>query len=195
MEKSDSQKLLSATIRAELANHRVQSLPLKGLRAAAVLIPLRLYGGELKILLTRRTDHLNHHAGEISFPGGGIDATDPDDWAAALRETHEEIGVSPTLVEPLGQLDDCYSIHGYRVSCYVGMLPEELDFLPNPSEISELIELPLSTLNDPLIYHQEDWEHQGRSVPVDFFTLEEHVIWGMTGGILKQLLQRFAPLL
>ncbi len=187
--------MIAATLRAALANHAAKTLPLKGMRAAAVLVPLRLHEGALQLLLTRRTEHLSHHAGEISFPGGGINAADTDDWAAALRETQEEIGVSPGLVAPLGRLDDCYSIHGYRVSCHVGLLPAELDFALDPGEIAELIELPLTRLNDPAIYHQEDWQHEGRSQPVDFYALDGYVIWGMTAGILKQLLQRLAPLL
>ncbi len=182
-------------IRAELAGHRVAKLPLQGMRAAAVLVPLRLHRGELHLVLTRRSDELPHHAGEISFPGGGVDATDADDWAAALRETSEEIGVDPARVEHLGRLDDCYSIHNYRVSCHVGLLPTPQDFILAPGEIAELIELPLAALNDPDIYHQEDWLHRGRQIPVDFFTLHEHVIWGMTAGVLKQLLEWLTPLL
>jgi len=183
------------TLRAALARHPVKKLPRRDMRAAAVLVPLRLHEGGLKLLLTQRTDHLSHHAGEISFPGGGIDAADVSAWAAALRETEEEIGVVPHLVEPLGELDDCYSIHDYRVSCHVGLLPAQLEFSLNPGEIAELIELPLTALKDPTVYHQENWQHKGRSIPVDFYTLDGYVIWGMTGGILKQLLQRLEPLL
>ena len=187
--------LMTATmLRSTLASFAVRSLPLKGMRAAAVLVPLRLRNGELQLVLTRRSDHLPPHGGEISFPGGGVDPLDGDDWSAALRETHEEIGVKPDLVEPLGRLDDCYSIHDYRVSCHVGLLPAELDFCLEPGEVAELIELPLAALADPRIYHQENWQHAGRSMPVDFYTLERCVVWGMTGGILKQLLQRLAPL-
>ena len=145
--------------------------------------------------MTRRTEQLPHHAGEISFPGGGVEPPDRDDWATALRETQEELGVEPRQVEYLGRLDDCYSIHDYRVSCHVGLLPVPLDFSLEPGEIDELIELPLVALNDPAVYHQENWQHQGRSLPVDFYTLDGYVIWGMTGGILRQLLQRLAPLL
>jgi 8-oxo-dGTP pyrophosphatase MutT (NUDIX family) len=187
--------MIASRLKAELAGHAIKSLPRNEMRAAAVLVPLRLQEGALNLLLTQRTDHLPSHAGEISFPGGGIDVSDPDDWAAALRETQEEIGVDPSLVEPLGQLDDCYSIHNYRVSCHVGLLPTELEFSLNADEITELIELPLASLNDPAVYHQENWQHKGRSVPVDFYTLDGYVVWGMTGSILRQLLQRLSPLL
>lgn len=187
--------MTAGQIRTALAGHRVEPLPLGSMRPAAVLVPLRLHRGEPHLLLTRRSEELPHHAGEISFPGGGVDAGDVDDWAAALRETHEEIGVEPARVEHLGRLDDCLSIHDYRVSCHVGLLPTPLDFVLAPDEIAELIELPLAELNNPDIYHQENWRHRGRELPVDFYVLHDRIIWGMTAGILKQLLQRLAPLL
>ncbi len=182
-------------LKVALADHAVKELPQRKIRAAAVLVPLRLRNGKLQLILTRRTEHLPHHAGEISFPGGGVDPQDIDDWATALRETQEEVGVAPDQVEYLGRLDDCYSIHNYRVSCHVGLLSADIDFSLDPGEIAELIELPLAALSDPQIYHQENWQHQGRNMPVDFYTLDGNVIWGMTGGILKQLLQRLSPLL
>lgn len=182
-------------IRLELAQHPSVNLPLGKMRAAAVLVPLCFRDEGVHLLLTRRTDHLAHHAGEISFPGGSVDRQDTDDWDTALRETHEELGVLPSQVEPLGRLDDCYSIHDYRVSCHVGLIPADIDYRLEPGEIDELIELPLEALNDPLIYHQESWQHKGRSVPVDFYTLNGYVVWGMTGGVLRQLLQRLNPLL
>lgn len=187
--------MIAAKLRSALGPHEISALPLNEMRAAAVLVPLRLRNGSLSLVLTKRTEHLTHHAGEISFPGGGINPEDSDDWAAALRETEEEIGVNPRQVVPLGRLDDCYSIHDYRVSCHVGLLPAELEFSLDPGEIAELIELPLAGLNDPRVYHQENWQHQGRSLPVDFYRLDGHVIWGMTGSILKQLLQRLSHLL
>lgn len=182
-------------IRRQLASFPVRELPLNGMRPAAVLVPLRMHEGEPHLVFTRRTDHLPHHAGEISFPGGGVDPDDCDDWAAALRETFEEIGVHREQVEPLGRLDDCYSIHGYRVSCHVGMVVPDAKFTLEPGEIAELLELSLRRLNDPQIYHQENWQHQGRQVPVDFYSLDGQVVWGMTGGVLKQLLLRLKPLL
>ncbi|WP_020674638.1 CoA pyrophosphatase [Geopsychrobacter electrodiphilus] len=184
-----------AELKGVLAEPQIKILPQRQMRAAAVLVPLRLCAGELQLILTRRTDHLTHHAGEISFPGGGVEPLDDDDWATALRETREEIGVEPDQVEHLGRLNDCYSIHKYRVSCHVGLLPTELEFVVETGEIAELIELPLRALNNPQIYHQEDWQHRGRSIPVDFYTLDGYVIWGMTGTILKDLLQRLVPLL
>ncbi len=182
-------------IRDVLRRHELTRLPCAGMRAAAVLVPLRLNAGALQLLLTRRTAHLSRHAGEISFPGGGVDPQDADDWAAALRETEEELGVDASRIELLGRLDDCYSIHDYRVSCYVGLLQPVQEFRLEPGEIAELIELPLAALGKPQVYHQEDLQHEGRPLPVDFYTLDGYVIWGMTGGILTQLLERLGPLL
>lgn len=187
--------MIAAAIRTELARYDVKTLPQGNMRAAAVLVPLRLKEGALQLLLTRRTEHLSHHAGEISFPGGAVDPIDRDDWSAALRETREEIGVDPSVITRLGELDDCYSIHDYRVRCFVGLVPPDISFSLEPGEIDELIELPLAALSDPQIYRQENWQHRGRTVPVDFYTLNGYVVWGMTAGILKQLLARLASII
>lgn len=173
----------------------IKELVLKRMRPAAILVPLRILNNELYVLLTRRTDLLPHHAGEISFPGGSVEALDVDDWATATRETQEKIGVPPQQVTYLGRLNDCYSIHDYRVSCHVGLLAADSKFVPQPDEIEALIELPLARLADPAIYHREDWQHKGRSLPVDFYTLDGQVIWGMTGAVLKELLEKLKPLL
>jgi 8-oxo-dGTP pyrophosphatase MutT (NUDIX family) len=184
-----------AAIRQQLARYLVRPLPLGHLRPASVLVPLRFHQDQPWLILTRRSSHLPCHGGEIAFPGGGVDPGDSDDWQTALRETGEELGIETGAIEPLGQLDDCYSIHHYRVSCHVGLIPAGMEFTPEPGEIEALIELPLKALNNPAIYHQEDWQHRGRPVPVDFYHLDGHQIWGMTGGILKQLLARLGPLL
>lgn len=184
-----------AAIRQRLASYPTRRLPLGHMRPASVLVPLRFHHQQPWLILTRRARHLVHHGGEISFPGGKVDPGDTHDWQTALRETGEELGIETSTIEPLGQLDDCYSIHHYRVSCHVGSIPADMEFSPEPGEIEALIELPLKALSHPAIYHQENWQHRGRSVPVDFYHLEGHQIWGMTAGILKQLLARLGPLL
>jgi 8-oxo-dGTP pyrophosphatase MutT (NUDIX family) len=187
--------MIADCLRAALAGQKNEILPLGQMRAAAVLVPLRRRDGRLQLILTRRTEQLPHHAGEISFPGGGVDTQDQDDWATALRETREEVGIDSAAVEYLGRLNDCYSIHNYRVSCHVALLPADLNFALDPGEIAELIELPLAELKNPQIHHQEHWPHKGRAVPIDFYTLNGYVIWGMTASILKDLLARIEPLL
>lgn len=180
-------------ISQHLAAHPARPLDLEELRPAAVLVPLFLRNGEPWVLFTRRTEHLEKHAGEISFPGGGAEPGDDDLWQTALRETEEEMGIAAGDVTCLGRLDDFFSIHGYLVSPFVGSFCDPYPYRIDPGEIAEVIELPLRRLRDPRIYHQEDWQHKGRRIPVDFYQLDGHNIWGMTGAILKQLLHRLDP--
>jgi 8-oxo-dGTP pyrophosphatase MutT (NUDIX family) len=171
-----------------LARHAPQRIPRDGLREAAVLLPVYLRRGEPTILFTRRTDHLEHHRGEISFPGGARHAEDPDLLATALRETEEEMGIARDDVTVLGRLDDFFSVHGYHVVPYVGTFPWPYDFRVNPAEIAEVIEVEVRRLRDPAIFHTEDWRHRGRTFPVPFFQVGGHQIWGLTAAILKQYL-------
>lgn len=180
-------------ITQHLAAHPARPLDPQELRPAAVLVPLFLRNDEPWVLFTRRTEHLKNHAGEISFPGGGVEPDDADLWQTALRETEEEMGIAASDVKRLGQLDDFVSVYGYMVTPYVGSFSDPYPYRIDPFEIAEVIELPLQRLRNPRIYHQEDWQHKGRIVPVDFYRLDGHNIWGMTAAILKQLLHRLDP--
>jgi len=181
-------------IAAQLAEFPARPIRQEDLRPAAVLVPLFLRNGEPWVLLTRRTEQLKKHAGEIAFPGGAREPQDQDFWQTALRETEEEVGIRAEDVRLLGQLDDFYSVFGYHVRVCVGSYPDRYPYRIDANEIAEVIELPLARLRDPRIYHQEDWQHKGRLFPVDFYQLDGHSIWGMTAAILKQLLERVEPL-
>lgn len=159
---------------------------------AAVLLPLYLKQGVPHILLTRRTDHLEHHRGEIAFPGGRRDPEDPDLRHTALREAQEEMGIDPRHVKVLGRLDDFVSIHGYHVVPYVGTFDYPYPFEVSTDEIAEVIEVPVSVLRDPAVCRVEDWTHRGRVHPVCFYTVGRHEIWGLTAEILRQFLSATA---
>ncbi|PLX88903.1 MAG: CoA pyrophosphatase [Desulfuromonas sp.] len=177
-----------------LAAYPARPLKRKELRPAAVLLPLFQRQGQPWILFTRRPAHLKNHGGEISFPGGGVETSDRSRWQTALRETDEEIGVTAEDVGYLGQLDDIVSIYGYLVTPFVGQIADNYPYRPDPGEIDEIIELPLHGLRDPDVYHQENWQHKGRLMPVDFYQINGQTIWGMTAAILKQMLERIDPL-
>lgn len=180
-------------VRRCLAGHPCRTMAVDGRREAAVLLPLLQQGGEVHVLFTRRSEHLPHHRGEISFPGGARHPEDSDLLATALRETQEEVGIEPGDVTILGRLDDFFSVHNYHVVPFVGLFPWPYPLLASPGEIAELIVLPLAAFADPAVHRQEDWQHRGRSCPVDFFTVGGEVIWGLTAAILRQFLQRLAP--
>ena len=171
-----------------------QTIPVDSLRPAAVLLPLFQRDGQDQLLFTKRTAHLVHHAGEIAFPGGGQDHDDADLVVTALRETEEELGISPEDVEVLGRLDDFYSIHGYHVTPYVGVIPRPDNLRHDPFEIAGSFEAPLDFFRDPAVHRVELWQHRGRSHLVDFYQFEEHVIWGLTAAILRQFLETTATM-
>ena len=178
---------LKDKIRAALAAHeRVPMAP--GPVPAAVLLPLFLKDGSYHILFTKRTEQLNHHRGEISFPGGVCHPDDTDTLQTALRETWEEVGIAPTAVEVLGVLDDFYSIHNYLVTPYVGVFPADYRLRINPEEIDRVIDAPLAHLLRPEIFRAEDWNWRGREHPVYFYRYGNDEIWGLTAAILKQFL-------
>lgn len=172
-----------------------QTIPTAALRPAAVLLPLFQRDGTDHLLFTERTAHLEHHAGEISFPGGGHDANDTDLAATALRETEEELGIDRNEVELLGRLDDFYSVHGYHVVPYVGIIPRPDNLQHDPFEIAGVFEAPLAHFRNPAIHRVENWQHRGEIHKVNFYQFGEHVIWGLTAAILRQFLDETAALL
>jgi len=183
---------LPERVRATLAGRvRVPLAP--GPVPAAVLVPLFLEGGEYQILFTKRTEQLNHHRGEISFPGGVCHPEDGSARETALRETWEEVGIRPEDVDVLGELDDCYSVHNYLVTPVVGIFPAACTLQVNPAEIERLITAPLAHFLRPEVFRVEDWSWRGRIHPVYFYTYQGDEIWGLTAAILKQFLDLTFP--
>jgi 8-oxo-dGTP pyrophosphatase MutT (NUDIX family) len=162
-------------------------IPRLPLRPAAVLVPLVDRAEGFTILLTQRTEHLPDHAGQISFPGGRIDAQDADAEAAALREAEEEIGLARKLVEPIGRLDTYITRTGYEVTPVVGLVAPRFTLTLNPEEVADAFELPLAFLLDPANRKlgSRDWE----GVERHFWTVpwQDRFIWGATAGMLVNL--------
>jgi len=162
---------------------------------AAVLVPLYPKDGQWHILLTKRTDRVEHHKGQVSFPGGAVDATDVDLPYTALRESHEEIGLLPDDVEIIGQLDDIVTISNFCVTPFVGIVTRSpYAFAPHREEVAELLEVPISHLLDPANIRWEERHLNGRPVLLPNYLFGEHVIFGATARILWQFLELVAPL-
>ena len=170
------------------------TIPVGTLRPAAVLVPLFERQGQDYLLFTERTAHLAHHAGEISFPGGGQDPGDADLTATALRETEEELGIPCHAVTLLGRLDDFYSVHGYHVSPYIGTIPAPGKLRHDPFEIARVFAAPIDHFRNPETHRVEEWQHRGRRHLVDFYQFETSVIWGLTAAILRQFVEETAML-
>ena len=163
-------------------------------RKAAVLMPLYEDGEGLQVLFTRRSEALPMHKGQIAFPGGGQHPDDPTLRATALRESEEEVGLRPSDVEIVGELDDTVTVtSNFVVAPFVGFIPYPYSFRVNPAEIVELIPVSLSLLSDPSRFKEEIWDRDGAKIPVYFYTVGSHVIWGLTARILKQFLEVVLP--
>ena len=156
---------------------------------AAVLVPIIL-GDDPTVLLTKRTSHLKQHAGQISFPGGRIDPTDPSPEAAALREAHEEIGLPPSSVDVLGRLNDQITGTGYRITPVLAVLPPALRYEVSPHEVEAILELPMSIVLDPAAPRMQKQEVGGVWREYWVWPHPDHFIWGATAAILVQLAQR-----
>lgn len=159
-------------------------------RAAAVLVPFVRRDNALSILFTRRTEHLRQHAGQISFPGGGVEADDADVIAAALRETDEETGIAPALVEPFGYLDCLDTVSGYNVTPVVGFVDGDYCVRLHEEEVDEVFEVPLAFILDPGRLQREHVLWRGHERDIFAFEWEGRRIWGVTAAILKNLLDR-----
>jgi 8-oxo-dGTP pyrophosphatase MutT (NUDIX family) len=156
---------------------------------AAVLVPIIL-GPEPSILLTKRNAHLNSHGGQVSFPGGRIDAADADAEAAALREAEEEIALDPSRVEVIGRLGDYVTGTGYRITPVLGLLPPGLLFRVSPREVEAVFELPIGILLDPRAPHRQRHNVRGHWREYWVWPHPDHYIWGATAAILVHLAQK-----
>ena len=166
------------------------SIPATGLADAAVLVGLVPHAAGTTVLLTRRTDALRNHAGQVSFPGGRVEPDDADAIAAALRETGEEIGVPVHQISPIGLLDPLMTITGFRVLPVVAMIDRDYLAVPDPREVAEVFEVPLAFLVDPANLGHHHVEFGGRRRRVLEFRYPAQRIWGVTASILWNLRQR-----
>jgi len=158
------------------------------LRPAAVLIPLYVREKALWTLFTKRTDLVEHHKGQISFPGGGKDAADANLWETAVRETEEEIGVPRKGVRLLGALPRLVTVTEFEVAPFVGAIPYPVAFAPQPGEVESIIEVPLAYLLDPMVVEERPVKWKGRDVMTLVYHYKGHAIWGATARILADLL-------
>jgi 8-oxo-dGTP pyrophosphatase MutT (NUDIX family) len=175
-------------IRQALAERSKLVISDSSLTDSAVLLPIFEKDGKCHILFTKRTSHLSHHQGQISFPGGGRHEDDKSPLETALRESREEIGLKEKDIEVLGELDDAATASShYRITPFVGLIPYPYQFKKDDFEVEEIFDLPLEDLMKA-DKKEEDMVFMGVPVRVYTFEVGGRVIWGATAWILNQFL-------
>ena len=159
-----------------------------GYKPAAVLIPIQEKKDGDYLVLTKRADHLNHHSGQIAFPGGRVDDSDADEIDAALRESHEEIGIHPRDVRILGKLDQIDAAYGYRVTPFVGVIPAHYEFRLNPAETAAVSSVAIAALLEPANFVVNE-TLSPRGHPSYHFYVNGGDVWGVTARIIVQFLE------
>ena len=165
---------------------------------AAVLVGLVERDDDVQVLLTRRTEALREHAGQVSFPGGRIEPDDRDAAAAAIRETGEEIAIPPAHIAPIGYLDPLLTISGFRVMPVAAWIAPDYVARPDPAEVADVFEVPLDYLLAQANRRHFDVDYRGRKRRILEYVngadgyAPPHRIWGATAAILDNLAQRLA---
>lgn len=176
-------------VRERLASPPPKRLAPSDLRPAAVLVPLYVDAGELWTVLTKRTESLPSHRGQIAFPGGGREIGE-DAWSAALREAKEEVGIDSAKVLRLGQLDEVESPASFRVIPCVGAVPFPYEASPNEAEIAEVFSVPLTVFANPRLVEERAVSIDGRERMIRIYHIGSRQIWGLTARVLQNLLVR-----
>jgi len=165
-----------------------ENLPL---RCAAVLIPLIRWKDEWHLVFTRRTDEVEHHKGQVSFPGGGCDLNETAPEETALREAWEEIGLRPKDVRLLGRLNDMVTITGYRVTPVVGVMPWPYELRLEPAEVVRVFTIPLSWLAGRGNWEEQPYTPAGIPRPIPVVKYREYdgeLLWGVSARITLNFL-------
>ncbi len=176
-------------VRARLESPPPGRLGARDGRRAAVLVPLYVDAGELWTVLTRRTDHLPHHKGQIAFPGGGQE-TGETFWETALREAREEIGMVEKAVLRMGQLDEAETPSGFRIIPCVGAVPHPFDPTIDEGEIAEVFSVPLSAFANVRMIEDRPVLIEGVEREIRIYHVGRHQVWGLTARIVQNLMER-----
>jgi len=162
---------------------------------AGVLMPLIMKDGACSVLFTERTQKVEHHKGQISFPGGGVEEIDDSFGATAIREAQEEIGLSPNDVDVLGRLDDTLTlVSNYLIHPFVGRITTEADFVLNRHEVERVIRIPLKIFFSMDREAMDHWvEYEGVRYRTKAYQYEGDLIWGATARIMENFVEIIGP--
>ena len=186
---SDAPHSWIVEVRARLEAPPPTRLPPGESRRSAVLVPLFVDAGQLWTVLTKRSETLPHHRGQIAFPGGALE-TGEDAWSAALRESEEEVGMDPKRVIRLGELDEIETPTGFTVVPAVGAVPHPFEPKINEDEIAEVFSVPLSAFADVRVVEDRDVTLNGVERSIRIYHVGSRQVWGLTADIIQNLLAR-----
>ena len=175
--------------RARLAAPPPARLPVSNARSASVLVPLYVDAGQLWTILTKRSETLPHHRGQIAFPGGASEVGE-DAWGAALRETEEEIGINRSQVLEIGELDEVDTPSGFRIIPCVGAVPTGVETRINDEEIAEVFSVPLLAFSDVKVVEERQVTIDDVERTIRIYHVGRRQVWGLTARIVQNLLQR-----
>lgn len=161
------------------------------LNPAAVLIPFLEHKGVLSLLLTKRSQHVQTHKGQICFPGGRYERHDDDLWQTALRETQEEIAVPSHQIYYIGEMPEIITPTRYRIKPYIGFLHGRLELQPDPAEVESVLTVPLCDFCDHQNFRMEEREYFGKKYKVPFYSVANEEVWGATGRMIHHLLENW----
>lgn len=180
-------------IKRALADRPTERVAGDDLTPAAVMVLLYPKDGDYCVLLNKRSQEVEHHKGEISFPGGATDPEDHDSLDTALRETEEEMGIHRDDINVLGEMDEVATRSRFRVNVFAGSLRQAqgrpYEFRPSADEIAEIVEFPVSALRNPASVRVETHWQDGASSTVYSYAHGKHLVFGATARILQQFLQ------
>lgn len=180
-------------LRRRLASRRRREIHDPALQRAAVLLLLFRHEGETQVLLTRRTDSVEHHKGQISLPGGAADSPGEESVTTALREAEEEVGLPGAACTILGLFDDFPTPSGFCVTPVVAAAADLPALRPNPHEVEEILSVPLRVFLDPSNERVEHRVSGATTTDVYFYSFGSHEIWGATASILRNFLRAALP--
>lgn len=174
---------------AAIRAHTSVELQSNGLRKSAVLVPLRnMADGSdgFELILTRRTEDLPSHAGQVSFPGGGVQEDDEGPTHTALRETHEELGIAPSHIQVVGPLDQLNTITGFHIVPIAGVVQSEVELCPDAREVARVFTVPLDVILDDNHWQEHTHSYKGSEILLQEIRWDGERIWGVTAFILRR---------
>ena len=181
------QSLAPLLIQEKLKHYERRIINSDSLTKSAVLIPIVKTENGLELLFTKRTETVEHHKGQISFPGGAADTIDLSPVDTALRESFEEIGIERSAISVIGMMDDLQTPSGFVVTPVVGFIEHLPSLIVNAGEVAQVILIPLENFFDDTIRHSDIRERDGIKVEVFFYEVWKEPVWGATAFFVKQL--------